>query len=367
MAAIKICFVIPEYNQSTPTHFNYLYQLIRMLSKDLDIFLVIEKSNGRPDFLEKEKFYLQKFQFFPLRAAENLFILLKARVSGYKNFYIHYSFLSAFNASIISRLSSARTFYWNCGLPWLYQRDFFREQFERLVYRLIDFLVTGTEGLKNQYAQRYRLSFSKIKVFPNWIDLSQIASDSGRAEGTKKALNISGQTKVILFVHRLSKRKGAHYLPVIAETIKGQNAILLVIGDGPEKTNLEFKIKKSGLENTVKLLGWVPNQKIIPYLAIADLFIMPSEEEGFPHVLLEAMAIGIPFIAFAVGGVKEICPPEMLDYIVPAGDIGNFIKKIQEILGQNPEKLELLRLIEQNWVKQFDLKLAVERFKKLFA
>lgn len=353
-----------EYQVATATHFNYLYGLIENLQQEMDIFLIIERGD-RPDFLKKGKIYVQKFKFLPLKVLENLLVLLYARIRGYGDFYIHYSFLSALNASLIAKIGRGRTFYWNCGLPWLYGRSFLREKFERLIYRSVTFLVTGTEGLKNQYAKHYQLPLSKIKIMSNWVDAKRFSKESAGRENLKSKLNISNQERVVLFVHRLSKRKGAHYLPEILNKLRNENIVLVIIGDGPEKRNIQLLISNYQLQDRVKFLGCVPNGEIQNYFGIADLFIMPSEEEGFPHVLLEAMTAGVPYAAFEVGGVKEISPPEFTRYLVREGNLLIFVEKVRELLKLNAGDLEVLKKKELNWVKQFDIKLAVERFKKL--
>lgn len=363
----KICFVLPEYSRVTPTHFNYIYELVKEVSKDFDVFLVAEKGNGCPDFIAKEKFYLQRFGFLPLRAIENFLLSVWLRSKGYKDFYVHYSFLSAFNVSLTVKILGGRIFYWNCGLPWLYRRSLGRGKFERLVYHLMTFLVTGTEGLKEEYARHYHLPLAKIRVLPNWIDVSRFQSQIIGSDELRSRLNISNAEKVVLFTHRLSKRKGAHYLPEIVQRLKNESIVLLIIGGGAERENIELKIKGLGLAEKVRFLNDVPNNKIQNYFKIADLFILPSEEEGFPHVLLEAMAAGLPLVAFNAGGVKDIVPPEFLKYVVAKSNLPAFAEKVRELLYVDSKKMEDLKRAELNWIKQFDIKPAVERFKQLLS
>ncbi len=337
----------------------------------MDIFLIIEKGD-QTAFLGEGRVYVQKFSFRPLKALENLLIIKYARLSGYKDFYIHYSFLSAFNASLVAGLSGGRTFYWNCGLPWLYKRNFLRDKFERLVYRSVNFLVTGTEGMKKEYAKHYRLPLSKIKVMPNWIDLEKVKGQRSKVKGSeiKKKLNIPDDSKVLLFVHRLSRRKGAHYLPEIVRRLNSMipdsSFMILVAGDGPERKSVESRIKNYELWNKVRFLGWIPQNEVLKYFVIADIFILPSEEEGFPHVLLEAMATGVPFVAFDVGGVKEVIPRDFSRYLAESSNLNFFIKKIGELLRIDSKNLEILRKSELDWVKKFDIKFAMEKFKNLF-
>lgn len=365
MALPKLCFVVPEYNSQTASHFNYLYDFVRNISRDFDIFLVLEKARDYPDVGKEIKIYIQKFRFFPLRVIENFLVFCYARLAGCRDFYVHYSFISAFNSSLIARLSGGRTFYWNCGLPWLYKRNFLRNSFERIVYKSVTFLVTGTEGLKNEYSNHYSLPLSKIKVLPNWINLNNFKINHAVSEKIRKDIDPSGKNKILLFVHRLSRRKGAQYLPEIISGLKNENVILAVIGDGPERQSVEAEIEKRGLSGRTRFLGNVPNRDIADYFGAADVFIMPSEEEGFPHVLLEAMASGILFVSFLIGGIKDIIPAECRKFTVTFGDKNSFTNKVREILYYNRAEIWQLSDIEKNWVKKFNLSAVIEEFKKL--
>ena len=64
----------------------------------------------------------------------------------------------------------------------------------------------------------------------------------------------------------------------------------------------------------------LPNREAIKYFAAADVYMMPSAEEGFPRTLLEAMAAGCPFTAMDVGGVRDIVTPAQAEFVVPADD-----------------------------------------------
>lgn len=364
MNKTKLCYVLPEYDAKTATHFAHNYGFVEEISKIFDVFLIIEKGGAHVNF--KGKFYVQKFRWPLCRFLENFLVFKILRFKGYKNFYIHYSFLSAFSASLVVKILGGRVFYWNCGLPWNYKRKFLRGIFEKTVYRLISFLVTGTEGLKNEYAKHYKISLDKIKVMPNWIETEkiQISKSKFQKEELKKKLNIENK-KVVFFAHRLSKRKGAHFLPEILRGLKDENVILLIAGEGPEKESIETRIKDDNLSEKVIFLGQVPNEEIYKFYFISDVFIMPSEEEGFPHVLLEAMASGVPFVAYNIGGVKEIVSPEFYDYTAKIGDIKDFVLKIKKILNLPPDELARLKSVEINWIKKYDIKNVIDIFNNL--
>lgn len=361
----RIVYVLPNYDPATGSHFFHIRELLASSAPELDIFLVIERgaagalAPGLP-------FYIQKFSFAPLRFAELIFVLLRERFRGRRYFYAHYSFYGGIASWLIARISGGRAYYWNCGMPWLYRRPLLEEAVFRFVLRHA-ILVTGTDGIAREYAKRYRLRRERIRVLPNWITVSRFADGGGREEARNK-IGLAPDAAVILFVHRLSRRKGAHLIPDIAAEVTKtlKNAIFVVAGDGPERKNLELRIKNLGLGGQARIEGEVPHREIAIYFRAADVFIMPSEEEGFPHVLLEAMASGIPYAASDVGGVKDITPAVLHDYVVASGDVKAFSRRILALLQKDPESRAGISDALKAHARKFDTAGAVPQFVKLF-
>lgn len=356
----KLCYIAPRYAENDATHFSHLYDFVEEAAKRFDIFLIIEHGETPQTNFGCTKVVVIKA--IPL--VNN--ILLKFRIFqawflGYKNFYVHYSFKSAWIASCLTRVFGGRVFYWNCGEPWKYTRGILREMFERMVYAIVTYVVTGTEGLKKQYAKTYRIPELKILVMPNWISLARFAPDGG-ALRLKLQLGIPADAKVILFAHRLSKRKGAHSILGITEAFKNENVVMVVAGEGPEQQGVEQRAKSLELGNKLKFVGSVPNRQMPLYYSMADVFIMPSDEDGFPRVILESMAMGVPFVSFDVGGIKEFVPPELLGLVVPHGDSEGFVRAVRAMLTASPQKLNEIQAIERSAVRQFETKEVVKRF-----
>ena len=251
----KLVFVVPKLNKGEATHFAYFPDFITEISENFKVKIIIERGSWPADF-------------FLLR-------LLWARVSGYRDFYVHYSFRAALVASIIAGFFGGRVFYWNCGEPWKYKRNFWRESLERRVYKMITYLVTGAETLAIRYSEHYGIPREKIKIMPNWIDLEKIKYQilnikNEERERIKDGLKIPENQKIILFAHRLSERKGAHYLPEILKKLDTSRqargippVVLLIAGDGPERKSVESKIKDYGLSDRARFLGWVPQEEIV--------------------------------------------------------------------------------------------------------
>jgi glycosyltransferase involved in cell wall biosynthesis len=353
---IKVCYILPKFDLNIDTHFFHLYYFINLAAKYCDLSLIIESSKSDLSFFKDAKnIYVQRFSWPLFRFFENLFLVILMRLKGYNIFYIHYSYISAFNAGLISRVTGAKSFYWNCGLAWKYKRD----RALAIVLKMVNYLVTGVEVLKKGYSENYNISQDKIKIMPNWVDSERFSDVS--TDDIYEKYNLEKNKIYILFIHHLSERKGAHYIVDVAKEFIGQaNVEFLVAGDGPYKEKLEENIKKENLQN-VKLLGKVPNKIVQILMKVSKIFFMPSEEEGFPRVLLEAMISGLPYVASDVGGVREISTKEQQDFIYNIGDIKGMISGIKKLLDDNSLYEELKRVNLEN-VKRFDIKEVVQIF-----
>ncbi len=360
----KIVYILPSYDSNTGSHFFHIYEMLIASARELDIFLVIERATETPqDF--PFPVYCQRFAWAPLRFIELVCVLALARLRRHRFFYTHYSFFGGVASWLVSSIFGGHAYYWNAGMPWLYRRGHLEEAVFRFVLRHCT-LVTGSVGLAAEYGKRYGLDSRDTRILPNWIHLSRFQIQN--RTHAREILHIADETKLMLFVHHLSRRKGAHFLSEIASQVieEEKRAIFFIIGDGPERKNLESSIKNRGLEEWVRIIGEVPHRDIPLYFASADAFLMPSEEEGFPHVLLEAMVAGIPYVASDVGAVREITPPILAEYIVHSGDVRAFAEQIVSLAGLSESNRERIKAIEQDWVRRYDLALVRKVFVSLF-
>ena len=122
--------------------------------------------------------------------------------------------------------------------------------------------------------------------------------------------------------------------------LQNQNIHLVFFGSGPLESALGHDINKLGLGERVHL---VPNQKnIFPYLKRAKSLVMPSKIEGLPGVILEAMFIGVPVIAYGVGGIPEVLKNGETGWCIPPKDQKGFIKAIEEVLAMYPDSKDII-------------------------
>lgn len=356
----KICFIMQE---ATPgTHMDYVYEIARTLREDegLPLRLLLEKGSQevRPEWVVS-----QQFKFVPLRVLENFILIARERMHGTKIFYIHYSFLSAISAGMVTAFSSGKVFYWNAGMPWQYARPRYVEWYQKIAYQLIDVLVTGAESLRAGYMKAYGLRTEQIKIIPNWIDLTQIVPSDDK-ESLRASLNLPAGVPLLLYVHKLAPRKGAQWLVPLIEKIKDTECHLVIAGDGSEAETIKKSAAVASLTERIHLLGRVSRETVKQLYQVSDIFIMPSHEEGSPHSLIEAMAYGLPSVSFAVGGVLDTLSPEAALYSYPYGDIDQFAVGVDTLLHNN-EVYNHQRETALTWVKQFAKPLAVQKFSVL--
>jgi len=116
-----------------------------------------------------------------------------------------------------------------------------------------------------------------------------------------------------------------------------------IIGDGPEKKNLQEKITQAGLGQTIFLLPFLDNAST--HLRAFDLFVLPSRKEGLPYVLLEALQAGLPIVATAVGGVPSLITPEKNGWLALPNNSSDLSRTLKKSL---QSKHEWINISENN-------------------
>ena len=185
----------------------------------------------------------------------------------------------------------------------------------------------------------------KILNLYNDISLTRFHPLSAQEKVISKGKLLSTNKKVILFVHTFNKSRGVDLLPLIAQEIKDRktDAVIIAIGRlGDYSSELNRQISKYQLQDCFFNLGQVANKDIDKYYKIADLFIMPSRGEGFPRVLLEAMACACPALSFDVGGVANILSHSTTEeLLIPLDDEKRFIEQSIRLISDDSLLTEL--------------------------
>jgi glycosyltransferase involved in cell wall biosynthesis len=109
-------------------------------------------------------------------------------------------------------------------------------------------------------------------------------------------------------------------------------ATLVVLGDGPERASLERRVRDAGLNGRVRFLGSGTRDDVLRLFRAADAAVLPSRWENMPHTVLEALAVGTPVVAAAVGGVPEVVHDGENGLLVPPGDAAALGAAIARVL-----------------------------------
>ena len=127
----------------------------------------------------------------------------------------------------------------------------------------------------------------------------------------------------VLCVSRLIERKGIRYL---IEAVAGLDVALTIVGEGDRQDALQSLVRKLGIEDRVTFAGYVPHDEIHGYYEDADVFVLPSFNEGMSNTVLEAMAAGLPIVTTDTGGTAELLDEN--GYVVPAGDSESIVEAL---------------------------------------
>lgn len=195
--------------------------------------------------------------------------------------------------------------------------------------RLCQTVIAVSEGIKAELINS-GIKESRISVIQNSVNsaLSERELQDRRIE-TRQSLCIAPDEYVVGYLGRLSKEKGLNFLVEAASELRfaGVPVRLLIVGDGQERSALEQLSRDRGIENLTIFTGF--QKDIENWLPAFDVFTLTSLTEGTPMALLEAMSMGVPVIATAVGGVPNVVTDGVNGLLVPAGDYKALANKIQ--------------------------------------
>jgi glycosyltransferase involved in cell wall biosynthesis len=220
---------------------------------------------------------------------------------------------------------------------------------QRDVVRRAHLIITPSEYLK-RVVSTWGVPDEKITVIYNSFTFSD---KTGRREDIRRSLYFDG--KVIFSAGRLVPWKGFDVLIELMPEIlaKFPDASLLIAGDGPDFARLKQLIADAKLDTRVALIGRLPPEALFPHIKASDVFVLNTAYEGLSHVLLEAMALGVPIVTTAVGGNPELIEHRKEGILVPLGDRAALLDAICRILG-NPDAGRSLGAQAETKLKRFN-------------
>ena len=262
---------------------------------------------------------------------------------------------------IAKRLLKKPFLVWGRGsdvyLPGSYMRPL-----SKLVLRNADAVIALTQDMKTQIQKIYS---REILVIPNGIDIKSFEKSS--REKARAKLRIKKKERIVTFVGTLRPIKGLEYLVQALNIMgkKGPRVKLMLVGDGEEKEHLEGLVGELELEEDVMFIGRVPNEEIPEYMAASDVFVLPSLSEGFPNVVLQAMAAGLPIIASKVGGLPEIIEEGGNGFLVEPKNAAQIADRISQLLEDDELRLKISRNNRRK-ATQYSWEAVVDRLEEVY-
>jgi glycosyltransferase involved in cell wall biosynthesis len=332
-------------NSLTNSHLNDYVNWIRLDTT--------AESNLRISFLKRAfNSFLRFVSFFYLIAVKKIDIILIFSSGGY-------SFLEKGYMAIIGKLSKKKIIFAPRSGWLLNDLNSKRRNFICKVFEKSDYIICQGENWKETFKSNFsHIPNKKFIVIKNWIDIASYPTS--RTNNTRK-INV-------LFLAWVKKEKGIFDLISVAERLYREfpNLIFNIAGSGSDIEQARSYVTQLGLNDFFVFHGWVLEANKYKLLQESDIFVLPSYFEGMPNALIEAMACGLPSIAYSVGGINDIITDAYNGFIVPVADLDRLTETLKTLI-KSPELRKQIGLkARDEIIRNHNLETAVRQFERIF-
>lgn len=236
-------------------------------------------------------------------------------------------------------------------------------------------MICVSEGVKDSFIKQ-GVNSSKCVVIHDGIDTTITPAVS--PEEIKKELGVREDELLIGAVGSLVKRKRfndlikavlyltPHPNPLPqGERDKVRRIKCIIVGDGPERESLQKEISKNRLDDSVRLIGF--KSDAISYINAMDIFVLPSEREGFSLVTLEAMLMGKPVIASRIAGPTELVIDRETGFLFQTGSIKELADRISELISSPQLRKDMGEAGRKRAIENFSIGEYVNQVSSVFA
>ena len=223
-----------------------------------------------------------------------------------------------------------------------------------------DSVTAVSESLKQDTLRLFDIK-TEINVIPNFIDVKKL---DAKGKPCERSLLAPTNDKILTHISNFRPLKRIQDVITVFEKISSQvSSRLLMVGEGPEKTEAMAYVNKNGLNEKVLFLG--NSNEIDKILCYSDLFLLPSEMESFGLVALEAMANEVPVISSNAGGLSEVNKHGVTGFLSEIGDVTSMAENALELL-LDDDKLKQFKKQAKEQAQLFDIDVVVKQYEAIY-
>jgi len=240
----------------------------------------------------------------------------------------------------------------------------------RPIYRVIETQIakiTTKIITVSDYDWRLACSYAginerKMVVIKNGIDFPEEFTHEIRKK-FRAECGLDDSEIVITMVSRLSPQKDPYSFLKLAGLLKHNKTVFLLVGDGPQRNNIEDILKHMNIKN-FRLIGY--REDINDILIASDIFCFFSNYEGLPLALIEAMAAGLPIIANPVGGISEAVNDGLNGFLVNRHDLPSIMTKLQRLVDDESLRKQMGQESKRMYIDMFKARQMVNKTENIY-
>lgn len=357
---LEIVHATPSYPPSLGGMEKVVQILAGLQQQDSYKVSVLTSDQNKPA-AETDDFQVKRLKTFVIANTRIMPALVGQLLRLNRKQVVHLHFASAYMPELIWLISKLRGYKYiaHMHLDFVptgrfgFLVDVYKKYILKRVLRNAARVVVFTDDQRLALCKRYKLAESRVVVMINGVE-PKFYNDSVRKPHPKLRL---------LFVGRLEAQKNLQQLLTALEGVSEQFETTIV-GDGSLKAELRQMAKAKKLKN-VTFAGRADGQKLLDYYKQADVFVLSSELEGMPLVLLEAMASALPIVATNVTGTRDVVVSGKNGLLVPFDDAAAFRAALLKI-ANNPELYAKLSATGRTYANSYSWKRITAQFEELY-
>lgn len=247
--------------------------------------------------------------------------------------------------------------------------DKLRDRAVRIVDRVTDRWVTYhvgvSEGMRQAAIRYLGIAPDKIVAIPNGVDPTLYDCNRAARTAVRRELGLDPDALVVGSVGILNQTKNFQLLLQIAKLVINRHSGLqfIIVGDGDQRRELESMVAELGLRHSVIFPGF--RADIPRVLAALDIFVLTSRSEGFGLAVAEAMASGLPCVAFDVGALGELVADGQTGLLVKAGSTEAFAVALSRLIAEPVLRFGMGQAARARVQELFSIDLMVRRYNEL--